>query len=73
MGLTAAMEGVIVAVHCAADETVEANQALIVLESMKMEHRIVVGVRSTVEAVMVKVGDKVFPDQLLVKLKTVQG
>jgi 3-methylcrotonyl-CoA carboxylase alpha subunit len=62
------MPGKIVSVSVAAGDVVEARALLIVLEAMKMEHRIEAPAAGTVEAVHVRTGDIVSGDAQLVTL-----
>ena len=67
-GLVAPMPGVVLDVLVSAGQSVEAGQTLMILEAMKMEHRIVAPRDGTVEHVHVGVGDQVDNAQLLVTL-----
>jgi 3-methylcrotonyl-CoA carboxylase alpha subunit len=60
-GLAAPMPGKIIAVHVAAGDAVEAGQALVVMEAMKMEHTIRAPQAGTVRDVFFAAGDQV-PD-----------
>ncbi|MEQ9325853.1 MAG: acetyl/propionyl/methylcrotonyl-CoA carboxylase subunit alpha [Rhodospirillales bacterium] len=60
-GLVAPMPGKIIAVHVAAGEAVEAGQALVVMEAMKMEHTIRAPEAGLVREVFFTAGDQV-PD-----------
>ncbi len=72
-GPSAPVPGTIVAVEVADGDAVEEGQTLVVLEAMKMEHRIVAPVAGTVEEVLVAVGQAVDAHQLLVKLHAPEG
>ncbi len=67
-GLLAPMPGKVLATHVAAGDTVEKGQLLLILEAMKMEHRITAPVTGTVETLPVAEGDRVANGQLLVVL-----
>ncbi len=64
------MPGRVVSVHVEPGATVEAGDRLVVVEAMKMEHRIVAPVRAVVTAVKVAAGDQVGEGALLVELET---
>jgi propionyl-CoA carboxylase alpha chain len=55
-GLVAPMPGVVLDVRCEAGDVVEANQTLVVLEAMKMEHHVRAPVAGTVAEVRVAKG-----------------
>lgn len=57
--IRAPLPGVVRAVRVAAGETVEAGQALLILEAMKMEHVVPAGVAGIVAQVAVRVGQAV--------------
>ncbi len=67
-GLTAPMPGSVLATEASAGDTVSKGQLLVILEAMKMEHRIVAPRDGVVEHVHVSVGDQVDNAQLLVTL-----
>ena len=58
-GLAAPMPGKVLEVSVEAGQRVEAGQVLVVLEAMKMEHRVTAPTDGTVTAVLVAVGDQV--------------
>ncbi len=66
--VTAPMPGKIVSVNVAPGDVVEARELLVVLEAMKMEHRIEAPLGGTIESVHVKLGDLVPGDAALVTL-----
>ena len=64
--VTAPMQGTVLAVPVAPGDAVEADQAVCVLEAMKMETAVAAGVAGTVAEVNTHVGDTVAPGDLLV-------
>lgn len=66
--IVAPLPGSIAAVRVSGGDTVEAGQLLIVLEAMKMEHRIVAPVAGTVKAVNIHERDQVREGDVLVEL-----
>jgi propionyl-CoA carboxylase alpha chain len=67
-GLVAPLPGGVIAVSVAAGDTVTAGQLLVVVEAMKMEHRVVAPKDGTVAEVRAAVGDQVASGDLLVVL-----
>ena len=67
-GLVAPMPGKVIAVHVAAGDTVEVGQLLLVLEAMKMEHRITAPTAGTISELRVAEGDQVDNGELVVVL-----
>lgn len=65
----APMQGTIVAVEVAPGDTVQAARAVVVLESMKMQHDVLAGVDGSVISVDVAVGDTVTAQQELVTVQ----
>ncbi|MEZ4316813.1 MAG: biotin carboxylase N-terminal domain-containing protein [Myxococcota bacterium] len=65
--------GTVRAVLVAPGDAVTAGQTLVVLEAMKMEHRVVAGADGTIDEVRVNVGDAVDEGALLVTLHTEDG
>lgn len=63
------MQGTIVAVEVAPGDTVSAGRAVVVLESMKMQHDVLAGVDGFVASVDVAVGDTVAAQQPLVTVQ----
>lgn len=57
--LTAPMPGKILEVYVSVGDTVEAGQALMMMEAMKMEHRIIASHDGTVEAIHFNTGEQV--------------
>ena len=62
------MPGAVLAAEVAPGDTVNKGDLLVILEAMKMEHRIVAPRDGTVERVHVTVGDQVDNAQLLITL-----
>ncbi len=68
-GLQAPMPGRVLALFVAQGEAVTRGQALLVLEAMKMEHRITAPADGTVRALRVAAGDQVANGALLIELE----
>ena len=68
-GPTAPVPGRVVTVDVQPGDTVDVGQVLLVLEAMKVEHRITAAVAGVVAAVLVNVGDNVDAHELLVRLE----
>lgn len=62
------LPGTVIAVHVSEGDAVDEGQLLMVVEAMKMEHQILAGHASTVDAVFFEVGDRVDSGELLVRL-----
>ena len=58
-GLTAPMPGKILEVHVSVGQTASSGDVLMVMEAMKMEHKIVAGSDGVVETILFKEGDQV--------------
>jgi propionyl-CoA carboxylase alpha chain len=72
-GLQAPMPGRVLALSVAVGDAVTRGQSLLVLEAMKMEHRMTAPTDGTVTAVKVAVGDQVANGAVLVEIElTVQ-
>ena len=69
-GLTAPMPGAVLSTAVATGDAVSKGQLLLILEAMKMEHRITAPRDGTVEALHVAAGDQVENGQLLVTVAT---
>ncbi len=67
-GLVAPMPGNVLATHVATGDAVEKGQLLLILEAMKMEHRISAPTTGIVEELKVQVGDQVANGELLIIL-----
>ncbi|MEO7429700.1 MAG: biotin carboxylase N-terminal domain-containing protein [Acidimicrobiales bacterium] len=68
-GLVAPMPGVVLEVRCAPGDAVEAQQTLVVLEAMKMEHHVRAPAHGVVSEVRVAVGQHVENGTLLVEFE----
>jgi propionyl-CoA carboxylase alpha chain len=68
-GLFAPMPGKVLATEVTAGEIVREGQLLVILEAMKMEHRIIAPVDGTVTEVKVSEGDQVDNGQILIVLE----
>ncbi|HEY2792589.1 MAG TPA: biotin carboxylase N-terminal domain-containing protein [Micromonosporaceae bacterium] len=68
---TAPIPGVVVAVDVASGDVVEQGQTLLVLEAMKMEHRITATAPATIGRILVAVGDTVDYQQPLIHIDSV--
>jgi propionyl-CoA carboxylase alpha chain len=64
-GLVAPMPGTVLAVHAAAGDDVAAGQLLMIVEAMKMEHRITAPRAGTVTEIRARPGDQVSGGDLL--------
>jgi propionyl-CoA carboxylase alpha chain len=67
------LPGTVIAVHVAAGDEVADGQLLMVVEAMKMEHKIVASGDATVTEVRFAVGDRVDTGELLVALEHPEG
>lgn len=67
-GLVAPMPGNVLSISVAVGDTVEKGQLMLILEAMKMEHRITAPRAGTVEAIHVEEGDQVSNGELLIVL-----
>ena len=72
-GLVAPMPSNVLATHVAAGDKVEEGQLLMVLEAMKMEHRITAPMAGTVAELRVAEGDQVANGELLIVLSNGEG
>jgi propionyl-CoA carboxylase alpha chain len=68
-GPVAPLPGTVIAVNVVAGDVVSEGQLLLVLEAMKMEHKITAAAAATVAEVRVGVGDRVDAGDLLVVLE----
>jgi acetyl/propionyl-CoA carboxylase alpha subunit len=67
-GPTAPVPGRVVAIEVEAGQAVEAGDTVVVIEAMKVEHRITVDVTGIVTEVLVGIGDNVEAHQVLVRV-----
>ena len=65
-GITAPMPGLVVAIKVKPGDTVQAGQALLVMEAMKMENAITASYNGTVTKIYVREGDSISEGDLLV-------
>ncbi|MDQ7023966.1 MAG: biotin carboxylase N-terminal domain-containing protein [Anaerolineae bacterium] len=66
--LRAPMPGQVIAVHVAVGQTVKQGDVLLIIEAMKMEHRIEAPYDGTVETIRYSTGDTVQQDEILLAL-----
>lgn len=66
--ITVAIPGSIIVIHVQVGERVKAGQVVLVLEAMKMETEIMAPMDGLVSEVLCHKGDKVTPDQILIRL-----
>jgi pyruvate carboxylase subunit B len=67
--ITVAIPGTIIAIHVAVGESIKKGQVVLVLEAMKMETEILAPLDGVVDAILCSKGDKVTPEQVLIKLE----
>ena len=72
-GYAAPMPGKVVAVNVEAGQAVNAGQLLIVLEAMKMEHRITCSEAGIVKELRVQVGQQVDAGQVMLVIEAGEG
>jgi biotin carboxyl carrier protein len=65
-GITAPMPGLVLAIKVKEGDTVQAGQALLIMEAMKMENAITASYNGTVGRVYVREGDSISEGDLLV-------
>ena len=68
-GLQAPMPGRVLALSAAVGDKVTRGQSLLVLEAMKMEHRMTAPADGTVRAIKVAVGDQVANGAVLIEIE----
>ena len=67
-GITAPMPGLVLAIKVKEGDTVQAGQALLVMEAMKMENAITASYNGTVSRIYVREGDSISEGDLLVEV-----
>jgi len=67
-GITAPMPGLVLAIKVKEGDTVQAGQALLVMEAMKMENAITASYNGTVARLYVREGDSISEGDLLVEV-----
>ena len=67
-GITAPMPGLVLAIKVKEGDTVQAGQALLVMEAMKMENAITASYNGTVSRLYVREGDSISEGDLLVEV-----
>lgn len=67
-GITAPMPGLVLAIKVKEGDTVQAGQALLVMEAMKMENAITASYNGTVSRLYVREGDTISEGDLLVEV-----
>ena len=72
-GLSAPMPGKILTTEVSVGQKVRAGQLLVILEAMKMEHRITAPTDGVVTGLRVEAGDQVDKDVVLVEMETPEG
>ena len=72
-GYAAPMPGKVISVHAVDGQVVKAGELLLILEAMKMEHRIAANRDSTVAEVRVVVGEQVEAGQILLMMEGEPG
>ncbi len=71
--VTSPMPGVVAAVHVAVGDVVRAGQPLVAVEAMKMEHAVLAPADGAVTELLVRPGQSVGLDELLVRVEPVSG
>ena len=71
-GMTAPMPGKVLEILCSIGEEVEAGQTLIVMEAMKMEHRIAANGPGTIVAIHHEVGEQVDAGTTLIDIEEIE-
>ena len=71
--ITAPLDGAVTAVFATVGDAVSKGQLLLVMEAMKMEHRMTADVDGVLAAMPVAVGDQVKTRQLLVEITPAEG
>src|SRR6185295_19417432 len=63
------LPGTVIAIEVVAGQQVATDDVLVVVEAMKMEHRVLAGADGVVTEVVVRVGDRVDANQLLATIE----
>ncbi|MDE0573989.1 MAG: acetyl-CoA carboxylase biotin carboxyl carrier protein subunit [Candidatus Poseidoniales archaeon] len=71
-GMTAPMPGKVLEILCSIGEEVEEGQTLIVMEAMKMEHRIAANGPGTIVAIHHEVGEQVDAGTTLIDIEEIE-
>ncbi len=71
--LEAPLQGTVVSISAAVGDVVRANQTLVIMESMKMEHEIKAAAGGTVRQVAVSSGDTIYAGQLLIAIEEAEA
>ena len=71
-GMTAPMPGKVLEILCSIGDEVEAGQTLIVLEAMKMEHRIAANGPGTIVAIHHDAGEQVDAGAILIDIEKIE-
>ena len=71
-GMTAPMPGKVLEILCSIGDEVETGQTLIVMEAMKMEHRIAASGPGTIVAIHHEVGEQVDAGAILIDIEEIE-
>jgi len=71
-GMTAPMPGKVLEILCSIGDEVEVGQTLIVMEAMKMEHRIAANGPGTIVAIHHEVGEQVDAGAILIDIEEIE-
>jgi propionyl-CoA carboxylase alpha chain len=70
--MTAPMPGKVLEILCSVGDEVEVGQTLIVMEAMKMEHRIAANGPGTIVAIHHEVGEQVDAGAILIDIEEIE-